>query len=99
MGAETGQGLESLYQRRAEFGFFEPVRITGYPGLHTNRSGRHSRDGVCTTQVGVAEDTLLSITADYVGAQHTHPSFSSDPCPDADKIAEEIVNHVRAANP
>jgi len=98
-GAEVGQGLEGVYQHRAGFGFFEPVQITRYPGVHTTSPGQRPSGGVCTTQVGVAEDTLLMVTADYTGRQASHPSLSSDPCPDADKVAEEIINQTRAANP
>lgn len=93
-GADAGHTLEGLYQQRSSFTFFEPTDITHYPAVHTTGNGRTPRSGICTTQVGVADNAVLSVTADYAG---NTSSFSTDPCPDADRIASDIINGIRAA--
>ena len=81
----SGGGLESLYQHRAAVAGFEPTTVHRFPGIH-----RDTRDGRCTTQVGVANDTLLTVTVDA-----TDPALSAhqDPCAEADRFAGSIVGY------
>jgi hypothetical protein len=94
--ASVDHGLELIYQQRASFSSFQPIEISHYPAVHTTSGGRAPSSGICSTEVGVGDSALLTITADYGTAKS---SFSSDPCPDADKVAFEIISQIRAGNP
>jgi hypothetical protein len=94
--ASVDHGLELIYQQRATFSLFQPTQVSHYPAVHTTSGGRAPSSGICSTQVGVGDSALLTITADYGTAKS---SFSSDPCPDADKVAFEIISQIRAGNP
>lgn len=52
-----------------------------YPAIHR---------GTCTVEVGVAEDTLLTITVDA-----TDPTLSAhtDPCAEADRFAGTVIGY------
>lgn len=90
-GADPSHDLEWLYQHRAEFGSFQPTSVSHYPAVNTTPGGRRPTDGTCTTRVGVANDSLLVVTADYSGQQSR---FASNPCPDASGIAFEIITQL-----
>ncbi|MBV9313857.1 MAG: DUF3558 family protein [Pseudonocardia sp.] len=95
-GASVNRSLESLYQQRSSFTFFEPTEISHYPAVHTTTAGRDPASGICSTQVGVGDSALLTVTAEYAGGKSLS---SSDPCPDTDTFANEIISQIRAANP
>ncbi|WP_329056252.1 DUF3558 domain-containing protein [Amycolatopsis sp. NBC_01488] len=78
-------GLESLYEHRTTVGGFDPADVHSYPAIH-----RDARGGHCTVQVGVADDTLLSVTIDA-----TNPKLSvhQDPCAEADRFAGSIIGY------
>jgi hypothetical protein len=94
--ASVDHGLELIYQQRATFSLLQPLQVSHYPAVHTTSGGRAPSSGICSTRVGVGDSALLTITADY---GTTKSSFSSDPCPDADKVAFEIISQIRAGNP
>jgi hypothetical protein len=94
--ASADHGLELIYQQRATFSMFQPMEVSHYPAVHTSSGGRAPSSGICSTRVGVGDSALLTITADYGSAKS---SFSSDPCPDADKVAFEVISQIRAGNP
>jgi len=94
--ASVDRGLELIYQQRATFSLFQPTEVSHYPAVHTTSGGRAPSSGICSTRVGVADSGVLTVTADYGTAKS---SFSSDPCPDADKVAFEIISQIRAGNP
>ena len=94
--ASVDRGLELIYQQRATFSLFQPTEVSHYPAVHTTSGGRAPSSGICSTRVGVADSAVLTVTADYGTAKS---SFSSDPCPDADKVAFEIISQIRAGNP
>jgi Protein of unknown function (DUF3558) len=94
--ASVDHGLELIYQQRATFSLFQPMEVSHYPAVHTTSGGRAPSSGICSTRVGVGDSALLTITADYGTGKS---SFSSDPCPDADKVAFEIISQIRAGNP
>lgn len=94
--ASTDRGLESVYRDRASYGTFDPTAIAHYPTALTTSKGRIPADGVCTAQVGVGDNDLLEVTADYHGAT---TQASTDPCLDADTVAFEIIQQIRSGNP
>ncbi len=81
----TSGGLESLYAHRTTVTGFGPADVHSYPAIH-----RDARSGHCTVQVGVANDTLLSVTIDA-----TNPVLSAhqDPCAEADRFAGSIIGY------
>jgi hypothetical protein len=81
----TGGGIESLYEHRTTVAGFDPADVHSYPAIH-----RDARDGHCTVQVGVADDTLLSVTIDA-----TNPTLSAhqDPCAEADRFAGSVIGY------
>ncbi|MGW4527527.1 DUF3558 family protein [Amycolatopsis sp. NPDC004378] len=81
----TSGGIEALYQHRAAITGFEPTTVHSYPGIH-----RDTGTGHCTTQIGVANDTLLAVTVDA-----TDPALSAhtDPCAEADRFAGTVVGY------
>ena len=81
----TSGGIEPLYQHRTTINGFEPTTVHSYPGIH-----RGTRDGHCTTQIGVANDTLLTVTVDA-----TNPGLSArmDPCGEADRFAGTLIGY------
>ena len=81
----TGGGLEPLYQHRATITGFDPTTVHSYPGIH-----RDTHDGHCTTQIAVANDTLLTFTVD---ATNTALSAQHDPCGEADRFAGSIIGY------
>ncbi|SFW86177.1 DUF3558 domain-containing protein [Amycolatopsis australiensis] len=81
----TGGGLESLYRHRATVNGFDPATVHSYPAIH-----RDSHAGRCTVQVGVANDTLLTVV---VEATDTALSAHQDPCGEADRFAGSIVGY------
>ena len=78
-------GLESLYQHRTTVTGFDPADVHSYPAIH-----RDARGGHCTVQVGVANDTLLSVTID---ATNLRLSVYQDPCAEADRFAGSIIGY------
>lgn len=76
-------GLEALYRRRATVPGFAPVFVHSYPGIH-----RDDRDGQCTVETGVADDTLLNVT---VAATDPKLDAYSDPCYEADRFAGIMI--------
>lgn len=94
--ADADHGLEPIYQRRASFGSFEPTAVAHYPAVLTTGLGRVPADGVCSSQVGVGDNALLTVTADYRGRRSP---ASADPCLDANSVAFEIIQQIRAGNP
>lgn len=94
--ATDNRGLESVYRDRTSYGTFDPTAIAHYPTALTTGKGRTPADGVCTAQVGVGDNDLLAVTADYRGVTS---QASSDPCLDADTVAFEIIQQIRSGNP
>ncbi|WP_037713728.1 MULTISPECIES: DUF3558 domain-containing protein [Actinomycetes] len=76
-------GLEALYRHRAAIPGFAPTFVHSYPGIH-----RDNRDGQCTVETGVADDTLLNVT---VTATDPKLDAYSDPCYEADRFAGIMI--------
>lgn len=76
-------GLEARYRSRAAVSGFAPVFVHSYPGIH-----RDDRDGQCTVETGVAEDTLLTVT---VTATDPKLDAYGDPCYEADRFAGIMI--------
>jgi hypothetical protein len=89
-------GLEALYRRRASLSVFQPTKISEYPAVHTATSTSALHHGRCTTQVGVANDTLLIVT---VTVPSTEPLDYNDPCPAADDLTAAILANTEGAAP
>lgn len=88
-------GLEALYHRRSAIPVFQPATVSEYPAVHTAASAAALRQGRCTVEVGVANDTLL-----IVGV--VVPSQSLDhgtPCDDADAFAADVIANSQGAQP
>ncbi|MEV5721853.1 DUF3558 family protein [Amycolatopsis mediterranei] len=81
----TSGGIESLYQHQATITGFEPTYVHSYPGIH-----RDTRDGHCTSQIGVANDTLVTVTVD---ATDLALSAHTDPCAEADRFAGTLIGY------
>ncbi|WP_037366344.1 DUF3558 family protein [Amycolatopsis orientalis] len=79
----TSGGLEARYRRRASIPGFAPVFVHSYPGIH-----RDTRDGQCTVETGVADDTLLTVT---VTATDPKLDAYNDPCYEADRFAGIMI--------
>jgi len=72
---------------------FQPTSVSEYPAVHTAGALRH---GSCTTEVGVANDTLLIVT---VAVPSTQPLDYADPCPRADDVAAAIIANAEGNAP
>jgi hypothetical protein len=94
--ANAAGGLEPVYRDRAGYGSFDPTSVTNYPSVLTTEKGHVPGDGTCSARVGVGDNALLEVTADY-GAVRS--PASSDPCLDADTVAFEIIQQIRSGNP
>lgn len=89
-------GLEALYHHRATMPVFQPTTVSEYPGIHTATTSGALRHGQCTTEVGVANDTLLVVSVTVPASQ----TFDyADPCPDADQVAASIIANAEGAAP
>lgn len=92
---EAEGGLEGVYRRKANFGFFEPAgEIGGYPAVHINLGAKND-DGTCTTDVGVMKDLVFEASV-FVRDQNS--SDYKNPCAVADKLAELVVQNLKAGN-
>jgi hypothetical protein len=94
--ASVVSGLESVYRDRASYGSFDPTSVTNYPSVLTTAKGHVPGDGTCSARVGVGDNALLEVTADYGTVRSP---ASSDPCLDADTVAFEIIQQIRSGNP
>lgn len=81
----TSGGIEALYQRRATVPGFDPTDVHSYPGAHLD-----TRTGHCSVYVGVANDTVLTVTIDA-----TDPKLDAhaDPCGEADRFAGTLIGY------
>lgn len=89
-------GLEALYHKRATMPVFQPTSVSEYPAVHTAATASALRHGSCTTEVGVANDTLLIVT---VTVPSTQPLDYADPCPRADDLAAAIIANAEGNAP
>jgi hypothetical protein len=89
-------GLEALYHKRASLPVFQPTKISQYPAVHTATTTSEVHHGRCTTQVGVANDTLLIVT---VTVPSTQTFDYADPCPVADDLTAAILANTKGAAP
>ncbi|HEY3608590.1 MAG TPA: DUF3558 domain-containing protein [Pseudonocardiaceae bacterium] len=89
-------GLEALYHRRASLPVFQPTKVSEYPAVHTATTTSALHHGQCTTQVGVANDTLLIVSVTVPSSQ---PLDYTDPCPSADDLAAAILANTEGAAP
>lgn len=92
---EAEGGLEGVYRRKANFGFFEPAgEIGGYPAVHINLGAKND-DGTCTTDVGVMKDLVFEAS---VFVRDRNSSDYKNPCAVSDKLAELVVQNLKAGN-
>lgn len=54
----TSGGTETLYQHHATVTGFDPTDVHSYPAIHRDTRSH------CTVEVGVADDTLLTVAVD-----------------------------------
>lgn len=88
-------GIEALYHRRSAMPVFQPATVSEYPAVHTAVTATALRQGRCTVDVGVADDTLLVVDV-------TVPSQALDygtPCDDADAFAADAIANAQGAQP
>jgi hypothetical protein len=78
------QGLDVVYQRRAEgkFDKFEPGEIAGYPSVTT--TPQKSPAAACSVFVGASDTTSFTIAV-------TNPDGQEDPCDVAEDLSEAVV--------
>jgi hypothetical protein len=91
VGADMSHNLEWVYQHRAEFGSFQPSDVSHYPAADTTAGGHTPFDSTCTTRVGIANNSLLIVTAGYAGARSR---LTKDPCGEAESVAFEIITQM-----
>jgi hypothetical protein len=91
----TSGGLEALYKRRAQLRYFEPTTITGFPAVFTDTDRPVANQGRCTLTVGVADDSVITVTSTL-----TDPKSSaySAPCTDADSFAHAVIATIKTGN-
>ncbi|HEX4252672.1 MAG TPA: DUF3558 family protein [Pseudonocardia sp.] len=92
-GVVLGKGLPDVTGRGGDYSFLDRSEIAHYPALHTRdrASGSNAR---CTTRVGVADDSQVTVTADDNGEA---VRSSLDACSEADILATEILGQLLAA--
>ncbi|GDY33792.1 DUF3558 domain-containing protein [Gandjariella thermophila] len=90
----TSGGLDPL--RRHPPPFFEPTTIGGYPAAHTDTDHGGPQHGHCTVNVGVADSSLVVVTATY---ENRSAANATAPCPDADMFATLVLSNIKTAAP
>jgi len=82
-------GLSDIYAAKANFAYFEPTTVNGYPGVYAspteNRSG-----GDCQLWVGVTEQLSVSVS-DQIG---DGPN-KTNPCLVTERVATAMINHLQ----
>ncbi|SHF28343.1 DUF3558 domain-containing protein [Streptoalloteichus hindustanus] len=87
-------GLEGIYQRQDKFGHFQPTTVAGYPAVQAIDHRDAPKQGDCVTQVGVAEERL--VTASVRISDRKHPDYSSA-CEVSDRAAALVVENLKGA--
>jgi hypothetical protein len=92
VGADMSHDLEWVYRHRLEYGSFRPSDVSHYPTADTTTAGHTPLEGSCTARVGIANNNLLIVTADYLAprSRFTH----SDACQEADSVGFEIITQL-----
>jgi hypothetical protein len=89
-------GLEALYHKRGKMAVFQTTTVSEYPGVHTAVSADALTHGRCTVEVGVANDTLLIVSATVpVADTLDYPS----PCDAADTFAATLIGNAEGKAP
>lgn len=84
-------GIGDIYDQKAKSAYFEPVTLSGYPGVFASiDDGRPS--GVCQLWAGVTDQLAVSI----ITSINSGPN-KSDPCPIAKKVGDALVTHLKGA--
>lgn len=84
-------GIGDIYAQKAKSAYFQPVTLSGYPGVFAStEDGRSS--GVCQLWAGVTDHLAVSIITSINGG-----SNKSDPCPIAQKVGNALIAHLKGA--
>lgn len=83
-----GDGLTAIYAERARLAVFQPTTVSEYPAVRTAASKAALSAGRCTVDVGVANDTLLSVNVTVPAADQAD---YTDPCDPASQLAAAII--------
>jgi hypothetical protein len=83
-------GISDIYTKKTGAAYFEPVDITGYPGVYTDIQDARA-DGSCTLWVGVTDQLAVSV----IPQLSTGPN-KSDPCALAKKFATAMIAHLKS---
>jgi hypothetical protein len=92
VGADLNHDLEWVYQHRSQYGSFRPTDVSHYPAADTTAPGHTPVEGSCTSRVGIANDSLLIVTADYLRPRSRFAR--SDACGEAEAVGFEIITQL-----
>ncbi|WP_336162017.1 DUF3558 domain-containing protein [Amycolatopsis sp. VC5-11] len=84
-------GISDIYAQKAKQAYFEPVKVSDYPGLFAATDDARS-DGSCQLWVGVTDQLAVSIITGISSGPN-----KSDPCPIAKKVGDALVTHLKGA--
>ncbi|MDT8910490.1 DUF3558 domain-containing protein [Amycolatopsis sp. PS_44_ISF1] len=81
-------GISDIYSNKSGSAYFEPVDVSGYPGVFTDVQDART-EGSCTLWVGVTDQLAVSVIP-QIGVGKT------DPCPIAKKFADAMITHLKS---
>jgi hypothetical protein len=84
-------GISDIYAQKAQSAYFEPVSISGYPGVYASTNDARP-SGSCQLWAGVTDQLALSVVTN-IGAG----SLKTNPCPKAREVGEAMIAHLKGA--
>jgi hypothetical protein len=83
-------GISDIYAQKAQSAYFEPVSISGYPGVYASTNDARP-SGSCQLWVGVTDQLAVSIITGISSGPN-----KTDPCPIAKKVGDGMVTHLKS---
>ena len=84
-------GLSDTYDSRAQFAYFEPTTIDGYPAVYANPTDMRSQ-GDCPVYVGVTDVVAVNVTVLLYQGPHV-----TNPCEVTKAVATAMIEHLKGA--
>jgi hypothetical protein len=81
-------GISDIYAQKARSAYFEPVTLSGYPGVYASTDDARP-SGSCQLWVGVTDQLAVSIITGISSGPN-----KTDPCPIAKKVGDGMVAHL-----
>lgn len=86
-------GLESIYQKKASYPFFEAAQVGGFPSVRSGDQPELTR-GTCDSHVGVGKDAVVFLQ--LIMRNNNSPEYKT-PCVVSDRLAAQVIENIKAA--